>query len=412
MPAGMGEDFDPDDPAALEDPERVYGSLRARCPVAHSNRYGGFWAVTRYRDVERVMTDPATFTSSRGIIVPRNPASGRRPPLHYDPPEHTDYRRAINPVFRKDRLRRLEPIIRRLATETLPEPGTVAELYTEYCSPLTARVVCALLNIPEPFAADLVVHMETFEDAQRRRDVDVIERENRVLYDLSRAVVAERSRNPLPAEEDLVSGLLAAEVGGEVVTAETAAGSLRQIVVAGHGAPALVLASAALYLARDVATQERLRHDRTLVAPFVEEMLRLHTPNVGFARTTTRSVTLGGRTIPAREPVAVVLPAANRDPELFERASEVVLGRSGRHLAFGCGPHVCPGSIPGRAEVAAGVDALLDRSPFVLFGEIAFSPWPTAGPVRLPLRFAGVPDDTSPARSGRTEPIGGTGRGR
>ncbi|MGH3206670.1 MAG: hypothetical protein ACRDNO_02790, partial [Trebonia sp.] len=95
-------DFDPDDPAGLADPEELYGWLRERCPVAHSTSYGGFWAVTRYRDVQRVMRDPATFTSSKGIVVPRNPASGRRPPLHYDPPEHTAYRKVISPVFRRE----------------------------------------------------------------------------------------------------------------------------------------------------------------------------------------------------------------------------------------------------------------------------------------------------------------------
>ncbi len=112
-------EFDPDLPGALADPDVLYGPLRREHPVAWSSAYGGFWAATRYRDIERITTDPETFTTSQGIIVPRNPASGRRPPLHYDPPEHTVYRKAINPTFRKDRLGRMEPLIDRHAIDLL-----------------------------------------------------------------------------------------------------------------------------------------------------------------------------------------------------------------------------------------------------------------------------------------------------
>ena len=397
--AAAGRDFDPDDPAGLADPEALYGPLRAACPVAHSGRYGGFWAVTRYQDVQRVMRDPGTFTSSKGIVIPQNPASGRRPPLHYDPPEHSAYRKVISPVFRRERLRWLEPAVRSLATAQLAaaqlagarQGSAVIELYGQFCSPFTARVVCLLLNIPPDLVGDFTVHVDAFEDAQRRRDRTVIETENLYLYELCRQVVARRSASPLDPAEDMVSALLAAQVDGQPVTPEVTAGSLRQIVVAGHGAPALVLASAALHLARDRALQQRLRAEPTLIPAFAEEMLRLHTPNVGFARTTTRPVRIGDRDIPAGTPVAVVLPAANQDPAVFRRPGEVDLTRREHHLAFGDGPHTCPGAVPGREELVAGLAALLTAAPFEVAGDVEFSPWPTAGPTRLPLRLAAAP---------------------
>jgi cytochrome P450 len=390
-----GHDFDPDDPAGLADPEGLYGRLRERCPVAHSGSYGGFWAVTRYRDVQRVMRDPATFSSGNGIVIPRNPASGRRPPLHYDPPEHTAYRRVISPVFRRERLHWLAPVVTALAGDLAAGlPGEV-ELYGDFCSPYAARVVCLLLNIPDDLTGQFAAHMDLFEDAQRRRDVPVIEAENQILYGLCREVAARRAAAPLDPADDMLSALLAARVDGAAdgaadgapVTTETAVGSLRQIVVAGHGAPALVLASAALHLAGDAALQARLRAEPGLVPSFAEEMLRLHTPNVGFARTATRPVRLGGRDVAAGEPVAVVLPAANRDPAVFDRPGELDLGRRERHLAFGDGPHTCPGAVPGRDLLVAGIRALLSRAPLELAGDVTFSPWPTAGPTRLPLRL-------------------------
>jgi len=385
----VSADFDPDDPTGRADPEALYGWLRDACPVAHSDSYGGFWAVTRYRDVQRVMRDPVTFTSSKGIIIPRNPASGRRPPLHYDPPEHTAYRRVISPVFRRERLGWLRPAVQGLADDLLAVLGGTTELYGEFCSPYTARVVCLLLNIPAGLTDDFAAGMERFEDAQRRRDHPVIEAENLLLYDLCREVAAQRVRSPLDPADDMLSALLAARVDGEAVTAETAAASLRQIVVAGHGAPALALASSALHLARDPAMQARLAAEPGLVPAFAEEMLRLHTPNVGFARTATRPVRIGQRDIGAGESVAIVLPAANQDPAIFGSPHELSLGRAERHLAFGDGPHVCPGAVPGRDELIAGLRALLGRTPLEVVGEPEFSPWPTAGPVRLPLRLGG-----------------------
>ena len=383
-----GHDFDPDDPAGLADPEGLYRRLRERCPVAHSASYGGFWAVTRYRDVQRVMRDPATFSSAKGIVIPRNPASGRRPPLHYDPPEHTAYRKVISPVFRRERLGWLAPAVTELAETLVSALPADVELYGDFCSPFASRVVCLLLNIPDDLTEDFGTHMDAFEYAQRRRDLPVIEAENQHLYGLCRDVAGRRAAQPLEVADDMLSALLATQVDGAPVSAEVAAGSLRQIVVAGHGAPALTLASAALHLARDPALQAALQDDAGLVPPFVEEMLRLHTPNVGFARTTTRHARIGDRDIPAGEPVAVVLPAANQDPEIFGRPDELDLTRRERHLAFGDGPHVCPGAVPGRNLLAAGVLALLGRAPLALGGDVTFSPWPTAGPTRLPLRLS------------------------
>ncbi len=401
----VGHDFDPDDPAGLADPEGLYGGLRERCPVAHSASYGGFWAVTRYRDVQRVMRDPAAFSSAQGIVIPRNPASGRRPPLHYDPPEHTAYRTVISPLFRRERLGWLAPALTALAESLVAGLPAATELYGDFCSPYAARVVCLLLNIPGDLAGEFAARMDAFEDAQRRRDLPVIEAENQSLYGLCREVAARRLAEPFDPADDMLSALLAARVDGKPLSTETAAGSLRQIVVAGHGAPALALASAALHLARDAALQAALRAGPALVPSFVEEMLRLHTPNVGFARTTTRPARIGGRDIPAGQPVAVVLPAANQDPEIFGHPGDLDLTRRERHLAFGDGPHVCPGAVPGRGLLVAGVRALLRRAPFALAGDVTFSPWPTAGPTRLPLRLAAAGELAG-------EPAGEPGRDR
>ena len=92
------EDFNPLTPETFDSPYGVYGDLRTRCPVAHSNAWGGFWALTRYEDVRDALVASDVFITSKQNVVPKLAFTGRRPPLHLDPPEHTPYRRALNPL--------------------------------------------------------------------------------------------------------------------------------------------------------------------------------------------------------------------------------------------------------------------------------------------------------------------------
>ena len=122
----------------------------------------------------------------------------------------------------------------------------------------------------------------------------------------------------------------------------------------------------------------------------VEELLRLYAPNQGFARTATRDVELRGRTIRAGERVALVLPSANRDPELFDDTESFRPGRdASAHLAFGHGPHTCPGATAGRLEVRLSLAVLLARTErFELAGEPTMRGWPGFVPELLPLSCA------------------------
>jgi cytochrome P450 len=391
-------EFDPTTGEARRDPHTMFRELRANCPVAHSDAFGGFWAVTRWSDIEAVVTNPEVFSSRHGIIVPRNPASGRRPPMHYDPPEHTRYRKAINPPFRKDRLDWLEPRLREEAARlvTAAVAAGRVDAFAELASPLCARSVTALLGLPDHLAGPMGEHAAAFELAQFDFDARRVEEENLLLYEWCREVVADRRQHPRSPDTDIVCGLMEAADDDEI-----AAGGLRQILVAGHGAPALVMTAAIGHLAGDADLQDHLRADPTLVPAAVEELLRLHTPNLGFARTVTRDVEVGGRTIPAGDVVTIPYTSANRDERVYERPDEVVLDRpppratagvSARHLAFGHGVHVCPGAHVGRVQTRVVLEELLARtSGFTLAGEPEYAPFPVHGPRSLPLQLEPLP---------------------
>ena len=182
--------------------------------------------------------------------------------------------------------------------------------------------------------------------------------------------------------EDIVSALLAVRVDGEPLDDEFVAGSLRQLLIAAHVAPTALLASAVDHLARDPELQAQLRADPALIPEALEELLRLYAPNQGFARTATRDVEVRGRTIREGEMAALVLPSANRDPEVFDEPGEFRLGRSPNpHLAFGHGPHKCAGAAVARSELRIALEELLARTAsFERAGEPEMLGWPVYGP--------------------------------
>jgi len=107
----------------------------------------------------------------------------------------------------------------------------------------------------------------------------------------------------------------------------------------------------------------RVRGDRPLVAPLIEESLRLEPAAAVVDRYATRSTTLGGAEIAAGDFVRVSLTGANRDPAFFEEPDRFDVGRSNarQHLAFVQGPHVCLGLHLARAQTAAAMEAVLDQ---------------------------------------------------
>jgi cytochrome P450 len=125
-------------------------------------------------------------------------------------------------------------------------------------------------------------------------------------------------------------------------------------------------------------------------AEAVEELLRLETPNEGFAREATRDIEIGGQLIKQGERVAVVFTSGNRDAAAFESPDEFRLGREGlatKTLAFGHGAHKCPGTAVSRSEVRIFVEELLARtSHFEVAGDISYSGFPVYGPTSLPIR--------------------------
>lgn len=383
-------DFDPLEGEVVADPHAVFARLRRRSGLARGARWGGFWALLSYRGVVDASRRPRVFSSADGIVIPKNPVSGRRAPMHFDPPEHTRYRRALNPPFRSEHVQPMEPEIRAIARELADElcaAGT-ADFVRRFASPYATRVLLRFLHIEGEAAARLQQLAEEFEDAQKAEDTAAAQRASDELYAVARAAVAGRRAAPLDPETDVISGLFAA---GPDLDDEFVTGSVRQLLIAGHVPVVLMLGSIANHLAREQEVQDLLRAHPARIPDAIEEFLRMYAPNAGFARTATEDIEVAGRPIRRGERVALVYPAANRDPEVFEQPDEFRIARSpNRHLAFGHGVHKCVGSVLARLELRVAVEELLAAAVIRPAGEPTWSHWPEYGPHSLPVH-AGRP---------------------
>jgi len=384
------QDFDALAPETFDSPYAVYAELRAKCPVAHSDAWGGFWALMAYDDVRAAAGDAARFVTSVQNVVPKVAFTGRRPPLHLDPPEHTPYRAALNPLFGVARMAALEVPTRRIVVDLLKpllDRGQ-GDICADFSSHLPIQVFAHWMNIADDQAKVLSEVGRAYNLAVQANIDDVVKACSLQLYDMAKAVVDARRLQPLDPAVDATSALLAARYNGEPLPEAMIIGTIRQVLVVGIIAPTVMIGSIAVHLSRDQALQSRLRKEPALIPAAVEEFLRLYTPYRGFARTAVEDVEIGGRAIPAGEPIALVYASANRDASKFPDPDQFILDRPniGEHLAFGRGAHNCPGAPLARLQLRVTLEELLARtSRFELNGEVRPTRFPEIGALAAPL---------------------------
>ena len=383
--------FDHWDPDAAIDPYPLLGRLRAACPVARSDRHGGFWVYTRYDDVAAALRNHHTY-SSTSIMIPKLETGTvpSTPPLDRDPPEHTRYRQMLLPFFTPQRTAALEPIARRTArdlAERIAANGG-CEAIADYCFPMPTIVVGGILGVPGDdrarFCDWLVKIVET-----GGVDPQGAAQANAEIFAYLGALLDARRSDP---RDDILTFLLTADVDGMPLTDEQRLGVAALLLIAGIDTTANTLGLALWHLASHPAAQQQLRQQPALMPAAVEEFLRAFSP-VTIARLATADVTVGGCPIANGDQVLLSLPSANRDEDTYPDAETVVLDRDPNpHLAFGLGIHRCLGSHIARMEMRVGLKEFLAAFPHFRLADrdgVAWKPGPIRGPRHLALRFAG-----------------------
>jgi cytochrome P450 len=373
------DDWDPRDASVLEDQRAAYDEMRERCPVAHSEFMG--WSIFRHEDIERVLADPATYSSaSRHVAVPNG----------MDPPGHTSHRAALAPQFDDEQMQRLEPRCRAIAAELVTqmlETGT-ADVVDALAEPLTLRTLCAFLGWPEEQWDFLGGWTHGNQQAAFTRDPAAGRALAKLLNEHVRANL-EAHREVTGDDLDVTHALLQTEVDGQPYDDDAIVSILRNWI-AGEGTVAGGLSLLVLHLANDPELQARLRADPSLIPAAIEEMLRVDDPLVANRRTATRDVTIGDRTIAAGENLALMWIAANRDPRAFDEPTEVRLDRDmSGSMVWGQGIHLCLGAPMARLQLRVALEELLARtSQVAVAGDVRRSVYPSDGLAEFSLRLA------------------------
>jgi len=383
-------DFDFFEPEFVDDPYRVYDQLRAECPVAHSDRYGGMAILTRWADLAETAHDTATFSSRRVLVtdVPTSHPGYQLPPINADPPEHTILRRVILPFFNPASIARWEQPIREICDRMLGEleGRTQCDLATEYAQGVPSEVTAMMLGVP---VADGTMFRQWIHDLLEvgPGDVDTMrDATNRMIAYLTDLLAAHRAERP----PDAVTFLMDQTLDGARLSDEMIVKVMFLLLVAGIDTTWSSIGFALLHLATHPEDRRRLGADPTLIPTAVEEFLRAYSP-VTVARVANRDTEVGGCPVAAGEWVVLAYPAINRDPDVFPEADRIVIDRQvNRHATFGLGVHRCLGSNLARLEINIALEAFLRRYPdFTLTdpGGVAFAPGQVRGPRSIPVRL-------------------------
>lgn len=356
----------------FNDPSGFFQEMQREHPVAWSERYGGFWVISRYDDVKRVSEDDATFSSRNdlpsndvafsGIVIPGNPA--RSAPIEMDPPEFFDYRRLLNHLFAPAAIERLKPKMLEFTTWCIDrdiESGKI-DLVLDLAGPVPAIMTLYILGIPLEHwrlyaeLAHTIVYTPP-ESAAKQKAIEDDMMMRATLLD----AIKERRRRP---GNDTISHLIGARIDGRPIPDSMLTEICSLIVHGGVDTTTSLLAHSFEYLERNPADRQRLIDDPGLIFSAGEEFLRYYCPVQMLARTATRDVELGGQLIRAGERVGLWWAAANHDPAFFEHPERIILDRfPNRHVGFGLGIHRCLGSNLARAQYAIVLEEALRRMP-------------------------------------------------
>jgi cytochrome P450 len=374
------------------DPYPIQDDLRQRCPIAHTERFGGAWLPVTYDDVAAIAHDTERFTSRTVILGNFRPPLelapvGTIPPISSDPPFHHDARKLLLPPFTKTAISKLEPATRAFCHELIDTLGDrdVIDVATEYAEHIPMRVIADMLGYPPE---DTSLFKEFVEVALEGINLPVEERITSIgkQFDYHLKQIRAHVENP---RDDLTTYLINAELYGNKLEAFHIAGTMSLLLVAGIDTTWSAIGASIWHLAKTPADRERLRSEPDLLPIAIEELLRAYAP-VTMARLVREDMEWHGVEMKAEDFVLLSFPAANRDPAQFERADEVVIDReANRHAAFGLGIHRCLGSHLARMELRVALEVWLERYPEFSLADPDAVTWAAGqvrGPRSLPVR--------------------------
>lgn len=345
-------DYDPyTDPRFKVDPFGTVEEIRQEVgKIFYSTRLGGFWVVTSYDDVREIMRNHELYSRSTSVGIPDKKRPVVLKPLQLDPPDHTYYRKLLNPIFSPAAVAVWEPNVRELTRSLIAAfaPKGKCEFISEFAAQLPNQVFATIMGFPIEQLDELLKWEKSMVHGKTQEEMDEA---GAKVASYVREHFARRRKEP--ERSDITSYLLGTGLSDDDLQS---IGFL--LYIAGLDTVQSMLGFTFLHLAERLEFQARLREAPETLPVALEEILRVHSI-VNNNRTVTRDHVFGGVEMKAGEKVLCSGAFGNIDPDVFEGGRQADPNREfNPHLTFGAGVHRCLGSHLARRELAIAIEEM------------------------------------------------------
>lgn len=363
-------------PEGKQDPHTRYNAIREQSP-AFRLEMGPMTAtvVSRYDDCQSVLRDPRfgkgtefepwhQYGLTEAEWLERFPRFEKRTRsmLAMNPPDHTRLRSLVAKAFTPKTVEDLRPNIVRLTDELIGSFDGVHDVMADLAMLLPMNVISEMLGVPEPMRTELAPHIHAIvRTLELMVPLEVVEESaaaGEVISDRFDALIAERRAAPT---DDLLSALVHVEEQGDQLDHDELIATVILLFAAGFETTTNLIGNGLLALLEHPDQLQRVRDDRSLLKPCVDELLRWDSPVQIDGRMAFEDVELHGETVEAGSQVLTLLGAANRDPRKWDDPDVLDVGRQGpQPMSFAAGIHYCLGAPLAKAEGQVVLDRLLD----------------------------------------------------
>jgi cytochrome P450 len=340
--------------------EALYREARTDCPVLHTDSHGGFSILTRYADIRAVLRDAGTFSSARfpldtgrlggGVAIPPN--GMRIGMIEMDPPEATALRDLLKPWFTIPAVEAAVPRIAQISTwliDSLIARGT-CDVVADLARPMPSLLILDVLGLPLDRWSRYgdVLHEAVAKSTGSMAGL-------RWLAADLRGLVEGQGYDP----DGLVAAMAAAGLGTDLVCELS-----MMFLFGGTDTTIAAIGHTMRHLTEYPDDRQRLIEAPARIPAFVEELLRVHSPSTGVARTVTAPLEIAGTRFEPGERVLCAINSGNRDEAVFAHGETFDMDRPRRpQLAFGWGIHACLGQNLARADLRIFLTEILARMP-------------------------------------------------